>query len=335
MRIWIDLANSPQVLFFRPIIRELTRRGQSIVITSRHFAQTVQLADQLGLAHTPIGGHGGKKLSHIGFSVTLRACHLARFARTNHFDLAVSHNSYAQLLAASALRVPAVTLMDYEHQPLNHLAFRLAKRVIVPEPFPEERLKKYGAGAKAIKYSGIKEQLYLADFAPQPDYRTREGFPLDRPLVVVRPPAPWTAYHHFENDLFDTLLGHLDTLDGPYLLFLPRVQSQIESVRGFSSFHIADKVYDGPNLLYHANLVISGGGTMNREAAVLGTRTCTIFKGQLGAVDRYLIDGGRMSLLETESEVFGLEVPSANGHKSILARQELLSTVVDHILATA
>ena len=334
MKLWLDLANSPQVLFFRPILAELYQRGHQVEVTTRAYAQTTQLADQLGIRHTLIGRHGGHDLFELMRQNYFRAFMLTRWAWRRHFDLAVSHNSYSQAVAAALRRVPVVTLMDYEYQPLNHLCFRLARRVIVPEAFPLDLLRKYGAGRKAVTYPGVKEQVYLADFVPQPDYLQREGLPADRPLVVIRPPAPWTAYHRFENDLFDLLLRHLATKDA-YLLFLPRLPSQAESVRALPSIHVAGKVYDGPNLLYHASLAISGGGTMNREAAVLGTSTCTAFKGKLGAVDRYLIAKGRMIQLQTEADLAQVRVESCARRLPILPGQTLVSEITDHILAAA
>lgn len=309
MKIWIDLANSPQVLFFRPIIEEIRRNGHQVLITTRAYAQTIQLANQLGLQHTELGQHGGRGLAGLIGQNYLRSLQLARWARGQGFDLAVSHNSYSLAVAAALLRIPSVTLMDYEHQPLNHLCFRLARRVIVPECFPADMLRKFGAQRKTIFYPGVKEQIYLADFAPQEDFRTKENFPEDRPLVVIRPPAPWTAYHRFENDVFDLLLNHLASLqEQSFLLFVPRLAAQAESVRHLNCYHLAPKVYDGPNLLYHADLVVSGGGTMNREAAVLGTPAYTIFKGKLGAVDRFLMDAGRLVQIKDAADFDKVQV---------------------------
>jgi len=308
MKIWLDLANSPQVLFFRPIIRELERRGHTLTITTRAYAQTVQLADRFGLSHQVIGQHGGRGLSSLIEQNYLRSVQLAQWAQGHKFDLALSHNSYSQVVAATLRHIRAVTLMDYEYQPLNHLCFRLAHKVIVPEAFPVDMIRKYGAATKAVTYPGVKEQVYLADFIPQKDYLASEGLPVDVPLVVIRPPAPWTAYHRFENDLFDGLLAHLSEESEGYLLFLPRLASQVAIVQHFPAFHIADKVYDGPNLIYYADLAISGGGTMNREAAVLGTPVYTVFRGQLGAVDQYLIDKGCMMQIKNHQDITAVKI---------------------------
>lgn len=332
MKIWIDLANSPQVLFFKPILKELEKRKHTVKLTTRDYAQTIQLADQFGLEHTTFGGHAGKNRVGLFAQILSRALSLKHWAKSHSFDLAVSHNSYSQILAAFLSRLPSVTFMDYEHQPLNHLGFRLASRVVVPEPFPIEKIRHFGAGNKYQTYQGIKEQVYLAEFSPQSDFIHQEGFPSNLPLVVIRPPAPWTAYHTFENDLFDQLLQVLNANISIYCLFVPRLKSQAESVRHLGNINVATKVFDGPNLLYHASMVISGGGTMNREAAVLGTPTFTIFKGQLGAVDRYLIERGRMYHL-TSADQFSQLDPGALNKLPVFVNKEQITEIVDKILS--
>src|SRR5829696_2127706 len=195
MLLWIDLANSPHVPFFRALAEEFRARGHEVCVTAREFAQTIELAEAAGLSPTVVGGHGGGRLSGKAGNLVGRAWALARWARGRGFDLAVGHNSYSQVLAARLLGLRAVTLMDYEHQPANHLAFRLASRVIVPAAFPEEALRRCGARpAKVRRYEGIKEDVYLADFAPDPLFAgsLREQFGIDAgrdTLVIVRPPA--------------------------------------------------------------------------------------------------------------------------------------------------
>ena len=332
MKIWIDLANSPQVLFFRPIIREFIRLGHDIYISTRNYAQTTQLADQFGFVHIIIGQHGGRRLSGLIRQNYLRVFSLAGWARIQHFDLAVSHNSYSQVVAAWLLHIPAVTLMDYEHQPLNHICFRLAKRVIVPESFPTQLIKTFGAERKTLKYPGVKEQVYLTDFTPLPDFRQKENLPIDQPLIVIRPPAPWTAYHRFENYLFDDLINYLAHKEGIYILFLPRISSQIDNIHHLPNFHVAQKIYNGPDLLYCADAVISGGGTMNREAAVLGTPTYTIFKGEIGEVDRYLIQRNRMTLIERVEDFQNISLEKKNGNTRKLCNENLIDEVMEIIL---
>src|SRR5881396_2632448 len=198
MRIWIDLANSPHVPFFRALIPEFVERGHQVEITARDFAQTVELATKAGMMPHVIGRHGGGTFRGKAGNLIGRAAALRKWARDRGFDLAVSHNSYAQISAAAALGIKTVTLMDYEHQPANHLAFRLARRVIVPEYFPATALRRFGATPhKTRRYPGVKEQIYLASFVPRTDYLTSIGISRDRILVVMRPPADWALYHRF------------------------------------------------------------------------------------------------------------------------------------------
>src|SRR5437867_458915 len=207
MHIWIDLANSPHVPFFHALIPEFIARGHTIEISARDFAQTVKLATKAGMMPHVIGGHGGGSLTGKAGNLLGRAAALRKWARDRGFDLALSHNSYAQIAAAAALGIKAVTLMDYEHQPANHLAFRLASKVIVPQAFPAAELRKYGASRRKVKrYDGMKEDAYLADFVPDgsfADVLRKLGVASEDVLVVVRPPAREAFYHSFENELFD------------------------------------------------------------------------------------------------------------------------------------
>lgn len=336
MNIWIDLANSPQVLFFRPILAELHKRGHNLLVTSRDFAQTIALANEYGIANTPIGQHGGKKWTDIIGRNAGRASDLAHWAkRQPKINLAVSHNSYSQALAAAWLRIPFVTLMDYEHQPLNHLSFRLAKRVVVPNCFSDDMLHTFGALSKTKKYPGIKEELYLADFQSDPEFRLEQKLDVRKVLVIVRPPAPWAAYHRFENTLFDDVLSYLAKFEQALVVFLPRVKEQADWANqlGMQNLLVPEKTFNGPNLLYSADVVISGGGTMNREAAVLGTPTYTVFKGKLGAVDRFLIDSGRMTHISEFSELEKIKVvKKSSSPQNFIRKLNLANQVTSLIL---
>src|ERR1051326_1244311 len=214
MRIWIDLANSPHVPFFHALIPEFTSRGHQIEITARDFAQTLELATKAGMMPHVIGGHGGGTFHGKAGNLVGRAAALRKWERDRGVDLALSHNSYAQIAAAAALGIKSVTLMDYEYQPANHLAFRLASRVIVPRSFPATELRKYGASTKKVKhYDGLKEDVYLAEFKPDPSFEQtlqKLGLASEDVLVVARPPAREALYHRFENELFDDLLLSLN-----------------------------------------------------------------------------------------------------------------------------
>lgn len=337
MRIWIDLANSPHVPFFRSLATEFIKRNHEVVVTARAFAETVALAEAAGFEAQVIGGHGGGKLFGKAGNLVQRGLALARWGRGRDLDLAVSHNSYSHVLAARALSLKTVTLMDYEHQPANHLAFRLASRVIVPRSFPESALKRFGvAPEKVRRYSGIKEDVYLADFEVDPDFKKQLGelgISPDEILVTVRPPASEALYHRFENQLFDQLLDRLLANPAAKVVLLPRNAAQREA---YSSLTTANLILppgplDGANLIAHSDLVISAGGTMNREAAALGIPAASIYAGEWAALDQELVDEGRLLKISTADDVSNLSIRKK---PATIARRrlEVRSEVVDLIL---
>ncbi|HKP47031.1 MAG TPA: DUF354 domain-containing protein [Pyrinomonadaceae bacterium] len=309
MRIWIDLANSPHVPFFRPLADEFESRGHVVMVTARQFAETIPLAEAAGFALEVVGAHGGARLSGKAGNLVGRGLALARWARGKKLDLAISHNSYSQILAAKALAIKSVTLMDYEHQPANHLAFRLASRVIVPRAFPDEALSHFGvAPAKVRRYDGIKEDVYLSSFVA--DSRFAEqlrllGVEHEDILVVVRPPATEALYHRFENELFDRLLEHLT--QSAKVVLLPRNDWQRDYYRG-GKIIIPARTLDGANLIAHSDLVVSAGGTMNREAAALGIPAASIYLGEWAAIDQQLIDEGRLIRIANDDDIRELKV---------------------------
>jgi predicted glycosyltransferase len=340
MRIWIDLANSPHVPFFRALAGEFTSRGHELWLTARRFAQTVELAEAAGFRPEVVGGHGGGKLSGKAGNLFGRAWSLVRAARGRGIDLAVSHNSYSQILAARLMGFRAVTLMDYEHQPANHLAFRLASRVVVPAAFPEEALRRFGARASKVRrYEGIKEDVYLADFAPDPGFaaRLRERFGVDLmrdTLVVVRTPALEALYHRFENELFAELLGRLLSRESVKVVLLARTEAQRESFAArFSSPNLLAprEALDGANLIAAADLVVSAGGTMNREAAALGVPAATVYAGRWAAVDEQLVREGRLKRISTREDVESLRVEK-KGDASPRRRTGVRAEVAELIL---
>jgi uncharacterized protein len=309
MRIWIDLANSPHVPFFRALVDEFKTRGLELEITAREFAETVPLAVAAGLSPVVIGAHGGRELTAKAGNLFQRAWALRAWACARSFDLAVSHNSYSQILAARGLGLRSVTLMDYEHQPANHLAFRLASTVIVPRVFPDEQLSRYGAGAaKVRRYNGIKEDVYLAGFQSDPAFpeKLRDiGVKLEDTIVVVRPPARDALYHRFENDLFNGLLRRLSEAPQVTTILLPRnaAQRSAYATRVGAKVILPAEPLDGANLIAASDLVVSAGGTMNREAAALGVPAATIYAGSWAAIDEELVREGRLIRLSTADDV--------------------------------
>src|SRR6185503_2595457 len=273
MRLWIDLANSPHVPFFKALAARFVERGHEIETTARAFAETIPLAHAAGFQPHVVGAHGGREVSAKAGNLMSRAWSLATWARKRQFDLAISHNSYSQILAARGLGIRRVTLMDYEYQPANHLAFRLTSRIIVPASFPAKRLRRYGASVgKVRRYRGTKEDVYLAEFQPDPTFGARLcelGVNPDNVLVLMRPPAHDALYHRFQNALFDEALAMLLTNRNVQVILLPRNEAQRAEYtsRAGKRLIVPETPMDGANLILASDLVISAGGTINREAA--------------------------------------------------------------------
>jgi hypothetical protein len=315
MRVWIDLTNSPHVLVMRPVIERLQGEGHEVAVTARDFAQTLELCERLGIEHTAIGHHRGGRLSAKATGLASRTAALVRWARPRpRFDIALGHGSNDVTVAAALLRIPSSTMFDYEWATIQHnVNCRLAAAVVVPEAIPPERLSRYGADGKLRRYVGLKEEYYLADFEPDPGVPAELGLDPARPIVVVRTPPELALYHRFASDLFGAVIERLRVAaeqDGLQVVVLPRVAAQRPQLAAIPRFVVPARAIDAQSLIAAAELVISAGGTMNREAVALGVPVYTTFQGRLGAVDEQLIAEGRLRMLE---DAAALRLPAAGG----------------------
>jgi uncharacterized protein len=301
------LTNSPHVLVMRPLIDVMRADGHEVEVTARDFAQTLELCERFGIEHTAIGRHRGGRRASKALGLASRSFELARWARGRRFDVAMGHGSNDVMVAAKLLRVPSATAFDYEWATAQHqVNCRLARSVVVPDAIPPERLERYGARGKIHAYAGLKEEYYLADFEPSPAVLDELAIDRSQPLVVVRTPPDVSLYHRFENPLF---AGVLDRLKGTQTVVLPRTAAQRAEL---GAFIVPERAIDAQSLVAYADLVISAGGTMNREAVALGTPVFTTFEGRLGAVDEGLLREGRMRKLDDPSQI-EIERRSANG----------------------
>jgi uncharacterized protein len=272
-----------------------------VAVTARDFAQTVELAERLGLAATVIGRHAGAGRAAKARGLAARSFALARWARPRRFELALGHGSNDVTVAAAALRIPSATMFDYEWARVQHnVNCRLARAVVVPDAIPPERLDRYGARGKVRAYPGLKEEYYLADFEPNGAVLDELRLDPREPIVVVRTPPAVSLYHRFENELF---AGVLERLRGLQTVVLPRVDSQRAELARGGGLIVPEHAIDAQSLIALADLVISAGGTMNREAVALGTPVWTTFAGRLGAVDERLIAEGRMRRLADPAQI--------------------------------
>ncbi|HVS28623.1 MAG TPA: DUF354 domain-containing protein [Solirubrobacteraceae bacterium] len=323
MRVWVDLTNSPHVLVLRPLIEALRADGAEVLVTARDFAQTLELCERFGIEHAAIGSHQGGGLTAKATGLARRSVALARWARGRRFDIALGHGSNDITVAAALLRIPSSTMFDYEWATVQHtINCRLARAVVVPEAIPPERLERYGARGKLRRYPGLKEEYYLADF--EPDRAVLEQLSLDpaEPIAVVRTPPEVSLYHRFDNPLFADVLAWLS--DRAQVVVLPRTPRQRAELEQRDALTIPDRAIDAQSLIAYADLVVSAGGTMNREAVALGTPVYSVFEGRLGAVDERLLAEGRMLKLTRAQEVSVQKRTSSEGRPRLRRDPRLL-----------
>jgi predicted glycosyltransferase len=307
LRVWIDITAPAHVLVFRPLIAILRERGADVEVTAREYAQTVDLLGLHGIEAEVIDRHGGR--SAIGKLQTMvtRLVALRRWAKGRRFDAALAHGSHHLTLVARSFGIPSGTTFDYEFATLQHqLGCRAANRVLVPEAIPPERLTRYGVRPpKLARYAGLKEEYYLADFEPNPSVPDRLGVDRKRVVAVVRTPPDVALYHRHENPLFPNVLERLGRDEGVHAVVLPRTDEQREWVKTLAlpSLIVPDKAVDAQSLIALSDLVVSAGGTMNREAVALGVPVYTTFRGRLGGVDEALLREGRLRPLEDAGEL--------------------------------
>jgi predicted glycosyltransferase len=290
LHIWLDMANSPHPVLLGPVARELEARGHTVIVTTRDHAQTRDLTLSIWPAATVVGGESPGSRGAKAQAIANRVLALRRVLRRMKVDAAASLGSYAQIVAARSLGVPVLTLMDYEFQPANHLSFRLARSVVVPRVFPPDRLRLYGASVKRVaKFDGFKEELYLdeVDLVPDP-IEIDNG----RSLAVFRPPPEGALYHQQGNSLFDLVLRRAIERKDVQVVVLPRMAHQQSRYLEMDGVHTPERAIDGLALLRSADVFVGAGGTMCREAALLGVRAYTMFAGRFAAVDADLIRRG-------------------------------------------
>jgi len=303
-KIWIDLDNSPHVPFFKPIKEELLKKGFQVVFTARDCAQTCGLADQYGFQYKQIGRHFGKNKLLKVIGLLVRVLLLIPFALREKPALALSHGSRAQQVLSRLLGIPSVEICDYEFAQMVKSTW-----LILPEVIPAESIR--FDQSRIFKYPGIKEDVYVPSFSPDPSIIKDLGIGGNDLIITIRPPATDAHYFNPQSEvLFNAAIDHFGGKDGVRMVLLPRNGSQAVSIRSRwpeliakNKIVIPDHVVDGLNLIWHSDFVISGAGTMNREAAALGIPVYSIFRGEIGAVDRYLANKRKLILLESVTDM--------------------------------
>jgi hypothetical protein len=331
MRVWVDITAPPHVLVFRPLLELLRARGDEVEVTAREHGETLPLLKLHGIEATVIGRHGGRSRAGKLGTMATRLGALVRWARGRRFDVALAAASHHLPLAARALRIPSSTTFDYEFATVQHqLACRAANVVLVPEAIPSDRLERYGARPpKLRRYPGLKEEYYLADFEPDQSVLEELGLDLARVVVVVRTPSDFATYHRRTSPLFPALLQHLGRSEEAQTVVLPRTAGHRREIRslGLPALTVPERAVDAQSLIALSDLVVSAGGTMNREAAALGVPVYTTFGGRLGAVDEALLREGRLRQL-TDPAALELRKREAAARPALRSPQQFLDLLL-------
>lgn len=306
-KIWIDIDNSPHVPFFLPIIDELRNQGFELLLTARDMYQVCELLKFYQLSCKVIGGHYGKNKALKVLANCSRAVQLIPTALKFRADLALSHGSRAQVLVCKALGIRTLMMHDYEHS--TKTGFLEADWTLMPDVIPDKVMSK--RQGRTLKYPGLKEDVYVPRFQPDPSILARFGITPENLVITLRPPATEAHYHNPESEeLFAATLRRIANEPHVRAITLPRNAKQGKQLReewadliSAGRVTIPETPVDGLNLIWFSDLVISGGGTMNREAAALGVPVYSLFRGKIGAVDKYLVESGRLVLLESVEDV--------------------------------
>ena len=303
-KIWIDLDNTPHVVFFEPILDELRARGYPLLVTARDAFQVCELADRKKIPYTLEGRHYGKNRFFKVAGLLFRALQLALLALRERPALSISHGARSQLIVCNAVGIPSLLLADYEYAkypPMVRPTWEM-----VPSVIPDDLLCK--DGQHVLRYPGIKEDTYVWKFQPDHSILQELGLNPSDVIVTVRPPASEAHYHNPESDrLFTDFMEYACGFPQTRIILLPRNHRQGEYIRSHwpqwfknNKTVVPSAVVDGLNLIWHSDLLVSGGGTMNREATALGVPVYSIFLGAIGAVDKHLQQTGRLVLIKVQ-----------------------------------
>lgn len=308
-RIWIDLDNAPHVPLFRPIITALQNRGHTLDITARDFTQTLPLLDMWGIEYNAVGKHGGGGKTGKIVNLFVRADQLRRHIRSRNIDLALSHGSRTQLVVSRVLSIKSVLMLDYEYTE-SFIFNKTADYILMPSLIPADRLINAGFNMKKLlTYPFFKEELYLDNFIPDTSLRKSLGIPRESILVLIRPSAMLGNYHNkLSEKIIIKILSDISKEKTIYALVVSRTKEDADLIKGsnFNNVHFLDTPVDGLQLIWNSDLVISGGGTMNRESALLGTPTYSVFTGRKPYLDEYLSSQSKLTFIDTVEKTSGI-----------------------------
>ncbi|MBN2012310.1 DUF354 domain-containing protein [candidate division KSB1 bacterium] len=326
-KIWFHFDNAPHVPILLPVATELERRGYEVIYSARDVSQTFDL---LKMAHIQFEQFGGTfpKNSLLKLTYTLMwGIRLALKMRKHGIACAMSHSSRSAILAGWLLKIPTIAMYDYEYVN-SFFQNNLASLVLMPEPVRDNGLREAGISLKNLEfYPGIKEQLYLND--------THQFNPIkatnpEQIIVTIRLPGEGHYTNVHSEQLFDLILDNVMNYDNSYVILLPRSAEQrqriVKRLNGQLGIkvHIPEKPIPTKDLILSSDVVIGSGGTMVREAAVLGVPAYSFFLSKDGAVDKYLAQQERLIFIRNENDIRKIRIEKCREKK-------LLKTDVNQI----
>lgn len=338
--IWFDLDNTPHVPLFNPVFKELRNSGKEFFVTARDFAQTKELLNLFNIEYDLVGKHAGKNKIIKVINLFTRARALKKRIKGKPINLAVSHGARTQLLAAKQLGIKSLLMLDYEYTE-SKIFSTLATNLLIPVFIPEYRLKEAGFNLrKIIRYSGFKEELYLKDFVPQSDFRKIIEVDDNKILIVFRPPSMVGNYHDSKSEeLLAAGLKYFSNFPNTTCLIVNRTKVEQKFIKerfsNISNIKFLEKAVDGLQLLYAADIAVSGGGTMNRESALLGTETYSIFTGRRPYLDEYLQEQGKLTFIEKPKDFDKIAVERKSKIFNYIPSKNLAGEITELILELA
>lgn len=335
--IWFDLDNSPHVPLFRPVFKELDERKVEYCITAREFAQTKDLLDFWKIKHSLIGKHAGKNKLNKAVNLFHRGSKLRKYAKNKSINLGISHGSRTQLLATKSLGINSLLMFDYEYTE-SKIFNNFSNYLLAPVFIPDKRLEEAGFKIKKlIRYNGFKEELYISDFNPEVNFRKSLGISENAILVTIRPPSLVGNYHDSRSEqLLISLINYLRRHDDIFILIVNRTNVEKafiqNKIHGMEKIQFLSRPVDGLQLIYASDYVFSGGGTMNRESALLGTKTFSFFTGKKPYLDEYLQDISRLEFIEDVAQIENIQIKKSPPKEILVHSRNIVEEVTDIIL---
>jgi predicted glycosyltransferase len=263
MRIWYDACTGKHVKYGAAIAKHLRKLGHEVVFTTREHPDTLAVAKLLGEKPVVVGKYNPASLLARVEESAERVLQFSKLFKDKVPDFAISSPSIELCRFAFGINIPSILTADTPYaEATNRLTIPLAKTLITSEAIPKELFKVYGA-QKIVQFKGVDEVAWIKGTKPSTtcDY--------GRPLIVVRQIETKAAYACGKDDNTIKLAEKLSDLGN--LLFLPRY-SKPESKK----ITVADNFVDSASLAGQADLVVSAGGTISREAALQGTPSIVI-----------------------------------------------------------